>query len=178
MTQTTIHVTKKLEKQVKKLISGGEVDKVSPLGKWNANLFYIHRKKCWLVTNKLTQYHLLLADIDARKLKDIDRIFKDELYEQLIHDGIVFPHDRLDALIGTLAFYPTDNDRQMNGFQNQRLFELEWHIYDYPNLDEMPIREFNSRMNRQIIHLDKNRRRSSDYTYARNNIKKLLEPLV
>lgn len=175
MAQTIIHVTKKLEKQVKKFISKREVDQDSPLGKWNANIFYIHRKKCWLVTNKLTQYHLLLADINAQKLKDIDRIFKDELYEQLVQDGIVFPHDHLDTLIGTLAFYPTDNDRQMNGFQNQRLFELEWHIYDYSNLNDMPIREFNSRMNRQIIHMDKGRKRSTDYTRSRHNMQKLLE---
>lgn len=177
MSTTVIHVSKKLEKQVKKLIGSGEVDQPSPLGKWNAHLFYISRKKCWLVTNKKTQYHLLLTDITAKKLKDIDRIFTDVFYEQLVYDGIVVDHRQLSEWVGDLAFRPTDNDRRMNGFQNQRLFELEWKTMEYAHLDDMPIRDFNQKLNENIIHLDKDKKRSSDYTRATENMQKLIDGL-
>ena len=177
MSQTTIHTTKKLEKQVAKLIRKDEPENSSPLGKWNAHLFYISRKKCWLVTNKKTQYHLLLTDITAKKLKDIDRIFTDVFYEQLVYDGMVVNHRQLSEWVGDLAFRPTDNDRRMNGFQKQRLFELEWKTIDYAHLDDMPIRDFNQKLNQNIIHLDKDKTRSSDYTRATENMQKLINGL-
>lgn len=177
MSNITIHVTKKLEKQISKFIGSGEVADPSPLGKWNATVFYVDRKKCWLVTNKLTQYNLILADITAKKLKDINQIFSDTFYEQLVYDGIIVHHEKVNKLVGQLAFRPTDNDRRTLGFQKQRLFTLEWHKFDYNSLDEMPIRKLNHHMNGSPIHLDPNRKRLSDYTSSAHEMKQLLEKL-
>ena len=174
--RTKIHTTKKLEKLVKKLIKSELPEKEennSELGKWNATVFYVDRKKCWLLTNKPTKYNLILSDIKASDLNQIDDIFKNALHGQLLYDGIVTELEKLDRTIGKLDFRPTDNDRSTTGFQNQRLYELEWWKYDYGNLENMPLKDLTNRMNTGPIHIGKGRK-MSDYTNSIKEMKKLL----
>lgn len=124
MNRTKIHTTKKLEKLVKKLISTDQNTDSGILGKWNATVFYVDRKKCWLLTNGLTKYNVILTDIKAANLKNIESIFKESFYGQLIYDGIITDFEKVDSIIGQLDFLSTDNDRKTTGFQNQRLQEL------------------------------------------------------
>jgi hypothetical protein len=51
--QTAIHTTKKLEKLIRKFMAAEPPLQQSPLGKWNATVFYVDRKKCWLLMNGL-----------------------------------------------------------------------------------------------------------------------------
>ena len=124
--RTTIHTTKKLEKLIKKLISTNEKAECGILGKWNANVFYVDRKKCWLITNGKTKYNVILTDIKSTDLKNIEQIFKDAFYAQLTYDGIITDFDYLDSIIGKIDFLPTDNDRRTTGFQNTNLQSLQW----------------------------------------------------
>ena len=126
MIRTKIHTTKKLEKLIKKLISTDQNAEYAKLGKWNATVFYVERKKCWLLTNGITKYNVILTDIKAADLKNIDSIFRNSLYTQLIYDGIMTDFKYLESIIGELNFLPTDNDRSTTAFQNQRLYELDW----------------------------------------------------
>ncbi|PNW25807.1 DUF6933 domain-containing protein [Formosa algae] len=173
MTRTTIHTTKKLEKQVKKLIQTDKVTDSGVLGKWNATVFHIERKKCWLLTNGLTKYNLILTDIRAADLNDIETIFKNAFYGQLIYDGIIVNYEQVDNLIGKLDFRPTDNDRSTTGFQNQRLHELDWWKNDFVNLKNMPIRDLTNRMNRGPIHIGKGRK-MSDFTDSIEEMRRLI----
>nr|WP_143017686.1 hypothetical protein [Kriegella aquimaris] len=68
---------------VKKLISTDRNADCGKLGKWNATIFYVDRKKCWLLTNGLTKYNVVLTDIKTSELKNIESIFKESFYGQL-----------------------------------------------------------------------------------------------
>ncbi|WP_299217138.1 hypothetical protein [uncultured Dokdonia sp.] len=173
MKRTKIHTTKKLEKVVKKLIVNDQNADCGLLGKWNATIFYVDRKKCWLFTNGLTVYNVILTNIKASDLGAIEEIFKNTFYTQLIYDGIVIEFEYLDAIVGKLDFMKTDNDRRMTGFQNQRLYELDLWKDQFGSLDTMPIKELTSRMNSGIIHIGKSRR-MEDYTDAIAEMKKRL----
>jgi len=173
LTQTIIHTTKKLEKLVKKLITTQQNSSSGKLGKWNATAFYADRKKCWLLTNSPTKYNLVLADIKASDLKNIESIFKNALYSQWVYDGIITDFEHLDATIGQLIFLPTDNDRITTGFQNHRLQDLEAWKYQFGSLENMPIKELTHRMNTSLIHIGKGHKRS-DYTSATSEMKKML----
>ncbi len=173
MTQTIIHTTKKLEKLVKKLIATKQDSSSGKLGKWNATAFYVDRKKCWLLTNSPTKYNLVLTDIKASDLKNIESIFKNALYVQWVYDGIITDFEHLDATIGQLVFLPTDNDRITTGFQNHRLQDLDAWKYQFGNLENMPIKELTHRMNTSPIHIGKGHKRS-DYTDAAGEMMKLL----
>ncbi len=76
-------------------------------------------------------------------------------------------------MIGELEFFTTDNDRSTTGFQNQRLYELDWWKYDFGNLENMPIKELTNRMNTSPIHIGKGRK-MSDYTYSTKEMRKLI----
>ncbi|PIB30739.1 hypothetical protein BFP78_13245 [Gaetbulibacter sp. 5U11] len=171
--RTTIHTTKKLEKLIKKLISTDEKTECGILGKWNATVFYIDRKKCWLITNGKTKYNVILTDIKSTDLKNIEQIFKDAFYSQLTYDGIITDFDYLNSIIGKIAFLPTDNDRRTTGFQNTNLQSLDWWKAEYGELKNMPIKDLTNRLNNIPIHIGESKK-MSDFTKALNEMKKLI----
>ncbi|MCZ4318939.1 hypothetical protein O4H26_08055 [Aequorivita viscosa] len=171
--RTPIYTSKKLEKLIKKLIQSDSNDTPGILGKWNATVFYVAQKKCWLISNAKSQYSVILTDIKAADLKNIEQIFKNAFYSQLIYDGILVKYDALSAQIGKLDFYRTDNDRRTTGFQNQRLLTFDYWIYEFGSLENMPIKELASRLNSELIHVGKDRK-MSDYTTSIEEIKKVL----
>ncbi len=173
MTRTKIHTTKKLEKLVKKLISTDQNSDCGKLGKWNATVFYVERKKCWLLTNGQTKYNVILTDIKSSDLTSIESIFKEAFYGQLVYDGIILDFELLDSIIGQLEFLSTDNDRKTTGFQNHRLQDLDWWKYEFGSLENMPMKELTNRINMSPIHIGKSQK-MSDYTDSIREMKKLL----
>ena len=164
--RTPIHTTKKLEKLIKKIVKSQSTgEDCGILGKWNATVFYVDRKKCWLLSNAKTQYAVILTNIKSSSLSTIDDLFKNAFYSQLVYDGIITDFERIDILIGDLDFLPTDNDRRTTGFQNHKLQDLKIWQYQFGTLEEMPMKELGSRMNRLPIHLGAGRK-MSDYTSA------------
>lgn len=173
MKRTKIHTTKKLEKLIKKLISADQNTEGGILGNWNATVFYVDRKKCWLITNALTKYSVIVTDIKPSNLSNIEQIFKDALFGQLIYDGIITDFESLNLIIGGLDFLPTNNDRSTTAFQNHNLESLDWWKYEFGNLENMPIKDLTNRLNTSPIHIGKGRK-ISDYTDSINEIKKRL----
>lgn len=171
--RTKIHTFRKLEKLIKKLIRTDKNNECGVLGKWNATVFYLYRKKCWLISNGKTQYNVILTDMKSADVDKIEQIFKNALYGQLVYDGIIMEFEVLDKLIGQLDFLPTANDRKATGFQNQRLIELDWWKQDFRSLENMPIKDLTNRMNSGPIHIG-NDRKMSDYTDSIREMKKLL----
>jgi len=173
LTRTKIHTTKKLERLVRKLITTDRTLDYGILGKWNATVFYFDRRKCWLVTNGQTKYNVILPDIKASDLGNIEKIFKTAFHEQLIYHGIITDFKTVDSIIGGLDFLSTDNDRSTIGFQNQRLYELDCWKAGFDNLEDMPILDVINRMNTTPIHIGRNRGMSG-YTNSVQEIKRLL----
>ena len=103
----------------------------------------------------------------------IDDIFKDTLYTQFAYDGIITTFSYLDAIIGTLNFYPTDNDKRVISFQDNFLKEVESREEKFRSVDKMNIRDLTHRMNIIPIHIGKGRK-ISDFTTAIKEMKKLL----
>lgn len=158
---------------VKKLLLTDQNTDSGKLGKWNATVYYVDRKKCWLLTNGLTKYNVILTDIKTSDQVNIESIFKESFYGQLIYDGIILDYGEVDSMIGELVFLPTDNDRRTTAFQNHRLQELDWWKYEFGSLENMPIQELTNRMNTSPIRIGEGRK-MSDYTDSIREMKKLL----
>jgi hypothetical protein len=171
--RTKIHATKKLEKLIKKIITTDQNDDSGILGKWNATVFYVDRKKCWLITNGLTKYNVILTDIKVSDLNKIEQIFKEALFAQLIYDGIIIEFENLNSIIGGLDFLRTDNDARTTGFQNTNLQTIDWWKLEYGSLENMPIKDLANRLNNIPIHLGKSKK-MSDFTKALVEMKKVL----
>ncbi|MFD1293833.1 DUF6933 domain-containing protein [Lutibacter holmesii] len=171
--RTPIYTTKKLEKTIKKIIQTDKNSESGILGKWNATIFYVDRKKCWLISNAKTQYCLILPDVKSADLNLINKKFKDSLYEQLKNDGIYIEFDKLNEIIGEIEFHPTDNDRKTAGFQNHKLANLECWKVDYEKYENMPFIDLASGLNSVPIHIGTSKK-MDDFTKSTIEIKRLL----
>lgn len=145
---TNIYLTKKLEKTVsKEYLKHDGMDITSPLGKWNATLFYVSRKKCWLVTNALTRYSVILPGIKVADLKKLDQVFIKNLSEQLIYDGISLNLQKLETIIGNLQLNSTDADRSITATQNYILQYLDTWRYEFAEFENWDFRDITKRLN-------------------------------
>lgn len=144
---TQIHLTRKLEKTVGKYISKETQVKNEYLEKWSANIFYVDRKKCWILVNSLTKYSLLLSDLKSADIKNFSKLFKETFYSQLIYDGIIVEYKLIETIIGDVKLKETDNDRSANGSLNNSMYTLDYWKYEYGSFENMNFRDLNHRLN-------------------------------
>tara|TARA_R110002051_G_scaffold32647_2_gene73755 strand:- start:2044 stop:2571 length:528 start_codon:yes stop_codon:yes gene_type:complete len=147
MNYTQIYTTGKLEKTIQKSIVDKSETENKILGEWVATIFYVDRKKCWLIVNKLTKYLLILSDIKTPELNNITQIFTETLYSQLKNDGIEIDYETLSGLIGEIQLCKTNNDRSANGSLNNCMYSIEDWKMDYGNFENLPFRKINSGLN-------------------------------
>ena len=147
MNFTQIYTTRKLEKTITKSIVEKSETENKILGEWNATIFYVDRKKCWLIVNKLTKYLLILSDIKTPELKNITQIFTETFHSQLENDGIEIDYETLSGIIGEIKLCETNNDRSANGSLNNCMYSIDDWIIDYGNFENLPFRKINSGLN-------------------------------
>lgn len=147
MNFTQIYTTRKLEKTITKSIVEKSETENKILGEWIATIFYVDRKKCWLIVNKLTKYLLILSDIKTPELKNITRIFTETLHSQLENDGIEIDYETLSGIIGEIKLCETNNDRSANGSLNNCMYNIDDWIIDYGSFENLPFRKINSGLN-------------------------------
>jgi len=147
MNFTQIYTTRKLEKTITKSIVEKSTTENKILGEWVATIFYVDRKKCWLIVNKLTKYLLILSDIKTAQLKNITRIFTETLYLQLKNDGIKIDYETLSGIIGEIKLCETNNDQSANGSLNNCMFNIDHWKIKYETFENMPFRNINSGLN-------------------------------
>lgn len=149
---TAIHVSKKLEKLIKKYITPtSSTENTGILGKWNATVFYIERRKNWLLYNPKTHYSVILENLTAKDLPNIREKIILELHLQLAADGINPTKEQVNWLLEDINFHPTDGDRSATAHMNQLLFIIE--CYQDPEYFRS-FAEINSNLNDRIFSLD------------------------
>lgn len=144
---TPIHISKKLKKLLSKHIGKSITDSNLYLGKWNANIFYVDRKKCWLITNSETKFSIIIPNLKSSDLKNLTEIFIENFYSQLIYEGIWIDFKQIKHWIGSVELLPTDNDRKTIGTQNNILESLKYWKYEFRTFENMPFRELTMRIN-------------------------------
>ncbi len=144
---TPIHISRKLEKIASKYFGTPRTEPNLFLGKWNATVFYVERKKCWLITNSETKFSIIIPDLKSSDIKNFSQIFVENLYSQLIYESILIDFKQLKNWIGKVEILPTDNDRKTIGTQNFILESLKYWKYEFRTFENMPFRELTMRLN-------------------------------
>jgi len=149
---TPIFTTKKLEKLIQKYIKPKEQAGDSGiLGKWNATVFHLNRRKNWLLFNPKTHYSLILENINAKDLPNIQEKFREEFLLQLAVDGIDITLKQVDWLVEDVSLHSTDADRSALGYINEILYTIDC----YQNLEYYKsLAEINVYLNNSIFSLD------------------------
>jgi len=153
--ETSMYVSRKLEKIIKKFISNDVSQEENLLGMWNAHVFYVSRKKCWMIIHKTTRYVVVIADVKQIDVKNFTTVFTETLYSQLVYEEIRVDYSKLQTLIGEIKLNKTDNDRSANGSINNRIQDFEYWIYEFGHFNNMPFRDLNGRLNNQVIEMFK-----------------------
>lgn len=155
---TPIFTTKKLEKLIQKYIKSKEqAGDPGILGKWNATVFYINRRKNWLLFNPRTHYSVILENITAKDLPNMQEKFREEFQLQLLVDGIDITQKQVDWLVEDVSLHSTDADRSALGYINEILYTID--CYQDPEYYKS-LAEINVYLNNSIFSLDG----SSKYT--------------
>jgi len=145
-----IRCTQKLLKELKKKPVNIEPLR-SLLGGWHANLFYVERRKCVLVTNDSTLYTMFIPFLKKPDFQNFSFVFGQNLFKNLLHEG--FNQNQIEAVLDEheTIKYSVTNNRSVLGSMNDQKFQLEYHIHDYGGLQSTPVYEINSKLNRNIL---------------------------
>lgn len=149
---TAIHVSKKLEKLIKKHITPDvSTEDTGVLGKWNATVFFTNRRQNWLLYNPKTHYSLILENLTAKDLENIREVIAEELQLQLTVDEIDATQVQVNWLLEEITFLPTDADRSAAAHINQLLYIIEFHQHPeyYKSLAEL-----NFDLNDRVFSMD------------------------
>lgn len=148
MNVTEIYTSKKLESIVPEaLIHDEPFGKFNPLGKWNATVFFVSRKKCLLLTNSITRYSVFIGGIRKSDFKNLSEIFVNTFTGQLKVDGIPIKEPAIRELVGEVALRPTDNDRPIIGTQKYILEYIDDWKYEFGEFANWDFRAINKRVN-------------------------------
>jgi hypothetical protein len=150
-----IYTNRKFEKQFKNWIADTKEAEGHDVSDWNAALFYLLKKKCILFTHRDTKYNVIVTDIKTSDNNQINSLFSDAFRDQLAADGILIDSYNLDWSIDAMNFLPTDNNRSMTGFQNQRFRELDYWKYEHADFLAFPTTKITSAMNRSPFRIGK-----------------------
>ena len=144
---TNIFTTKKLEKIIHKKIENNDCIVENDLGTWNANVFYIAKKKCLLFVNSKTFFSVVIPRFSMKDINKLDELFIDNFHQQLLFEKITIDYDSLCSKLGKITFNSTNNNRKIIGILNYNIGKLDYFKYDYPVFNASVIREMTLKLN-------------------------------
>jgi hypothetical protein len=107
---------------------------------WNAQLFYLNKRKCLLLMHKASLYSFLALDIVKKDLYDFPSFFRQGLTDQLLADQLISPKTKaiLDSAYDSITLLPTDNDKKVLGSMNNHILTIRY--YDARGGDALTLR--------------------------------------
>ena len=146
--RSNIFVSKKLETVVPSSLIQLESDLIDNyIGKWNATIFYVSRKKCVLLTNSSSRYTVILPGLVKNDFKNITEILIERLTKQFEKDGISLTQMALGRMIGKVSILKTDNDKKIIGTQNYILGYIDDWKYEFGDFTNWDFYEIGRRIN-------------------------------
>lgn len=142
-----IGITKKMRDKFKYIEVLDQVEKPEEIFSWHASHFIYQRKTGLHIMNNQTRYSVVLYDVKKKEILDIDRIFRHQLKNNLMDDGL----DELKIQkyfkdLGEISFIKT-SDRSILGQLNDSFYHLEADIYSVGTIMAHDLDYINSRSN-------------------------------
>ena len=119
---------------------------------WYANLIWIDRRKCLLVTHAGTLFAIFRPNVRKAELRPVGEYVVGAVEAELLDEGL--PTDtfgRLDAAGLRLA---RTADRRTLGFMNEMAFQVRWQAEDAGGLDHCDPRRINRWLRRTLYSKD------------------------
>ena len=144
-----IYCTNKLGKIIGKKNIG--VDGVENLiGNWNANVFYVNRRKFIFLINEKTCYSVIIPNFVKKDLPNFKDIFYERFLDQLRYDRIEVDLRIINRLMThEVNFMKTNNNRKVIGTMTQFIKSIEYYLYYHHEMQTL--QELNHRMTDNLV---------------------------
>jgi len=122
-----------------------------PFWCWHANMFYIERRKCVLITHDQTLFTFFIPALKKPDFQAFPHVFGQALFKNMLCEQI--PQDEIETVLDQCreVEYGKTNSRSVLGSMNDLRFQLEYFIYDQGGLAQTDVYELNHRLNRTIM---------------------------
>jgi hypothetical protein len=115
---------------------------------WYANLVWLDRRKCLLITHAGTLFSLFASDIRVSDLRPFERRIVDLLTGALLQEGL--PIDALGRLEPSELRIAKTASRHTLGVMNQMALEIGWHADEAGGLWNVDVDELNRHLRRSL----------------------------
>lgn len=115
---------------------------------WYANLLWLDRRKCLLITHAGTLFSLFVADISVADLRPFEGRIVDLVAGALFDEGL--PSDVLGRLERSKVQIAKTASRHVRGVMNQMAFEVEWDIDHAGGLWNVDVDDLNRHLRRSL----------------------------
>ena len=115
---------------------------------WYANLFWLDRRKCLLITHAGTLFSLFVADVRISDLRPFGRRMSGLLAGALLEEGL--PIDALGRLDPDEVRLAKTASRHVLGVMNQMTLEISWHTDRAGGLWNIDVDELNRHLRRSL----------------------------
>ncbi len=163
-----LRCTQKLLKELKPNFKG-ETQEEFFLDSWHANIFYIERRKCVLVTNDSTLFTMFIPSLRKQDFDTFYHVFGQSIFKNLSNEEI--PQNQIEVVLRACEKIKIakTNNRSVLGSMNDQKVQLECLIQAQGGLAHTDLYELNHKLNRHILS-------AIDYKYPIEVLKeKLIE---
>jgi hypothetical protein len=115
---------------------------------WYANLLWLDRRKCLLITHAETLFSLFVADIRLSDLRPFERRMTGLLTGALLEEGL--PIDTFGPLDPDELGIAKTASRHVLGVMNQMALEIGWHTDETGGLWNLDVDELNRHLRRSL----------------------------
>ncbi len=122
-----------------------------PFWSWHANMFYVERRKCVLITNDITLFTLFIPALKKTEFQTFQHVFGQQLFKNLMYEEI--PQNNIERVLTECQTiqYDKTNNRSVLGSMNDQKYLAEYYIQDEGGLARTNIFELNRKLNRNIL---------------------------
>ena len=161
--QVVVRCTGKLLNLLGKSV--GLVEAPASSDDWYANLLWLDRRKCLLITHAGTLFSLFVADIRAADLRPLERRIVDLLTGALVEEGL--PSDALGGLDPGEVQIAKTASKHILGVMNQMAFEIAWVVDQAGGLWDIDVDDLNRHLRRSLHTKDGEYRVPLDLVHER-----------
>src|SRR4051794_35517150 len=115
---------------------------------WYANLLWLDRRKCLLITHAGTLFSLFVVDVRLTDLRPFERRIAGLLAGALLEEGL--PTDALGRLEPNEVRIAKTANRHVLGVTNQMALEISWHTDQAGGLWNIDVDELNRHLRRSL----------------------------
>ena len=139
-------------------------DETEQFESWHANLFYLNRKKCLLLTHNESLYSLFLYNVVKKEVPTLIERIKEQLKEQMRRDD--FTIAQIAYMLESLGEirYAKTSDRGVLGLMNDMVQAVKWHAEYDGTID---VFDLNRRLNAKPY-------KKAEFAYSKDELKHLL----